>query len=229
VRVDGEAVRWHLAAEFLRLTGRARLRLTGTSMLPAARPGDVLSICMSGASHALPGDIVLFARNGRLVAHRVVERVISQDRPFWITRGDRLRHNDPPVSRDELLGRITAIQRGNRRIVPRLTFWSRLASWLLCRSEFCTRVMVHFTRRDGARVTYPGIGGSPQVLIPPLPPGAPFRSGLNWRTRDRQSQGPPPDRATTGSNASVSISKVAAGLSRHPENGGVKPPLRYRD
>ena len=31
------------------------------------------------------------------------------------------------------------------------------------------------------------------------------------------------------SNASVSISNVATGLPRHPENGGVKPPLRYRD
>jgi hypothetical protein len=30
-------------------------------------------------------------------------------------------------------------------------------------------------------------------------------------------------------NASVSISNVAARLPRHPENGGVKPPLRYRD
>jgi hypothetical protein len=121
-------------------------------MLPAAWPGDVLSICRSGAIQALPGDIVLFARNGGLVAHRVVERVIDHGTRFWITRGDRLRDNDPPVSQEELLGRITAIQRGNHRIVPRLTFWGRMASWILRRSEFCTRVLLHFTRPVRARV-----------------------------------------------------------------------------
>jgi hypothetical protein len=117
-------------------------------MLPAAWPGDILSISSCDARQALPGDIVLFTLDGRLVAHRVVERVSDQGSSYWITRGDSLSCNDPPVSQDQLLGRISAIQRGNRRLVPRLTLWSRTASWIIRRSEFCTRVLLHFRRPE---------------------------------------------------------------------------------
>jgi len=47
---------------------------TGASMLPAVWPGDVLSVCRGSSTQALPGDIILFARQGRLFAHRVVEK-----------------------------------------------------------------------------------------------------------------------------------------------------------
>jgi len=134
-----ETLGCELAAEVPRSWGRLRLRATGASMLPAVWPGDALYVCRRSATQALPGDIILFARQGRLVAHRVVERTIHQGAPFWITRGDRLDHHDPQVSSHELLGRITSIQRGHRRIIPRLTFRGRIASWTLRRSEFCTR------------------------------------------------------------------------------------------
>ena len=137
-----------LAAEVLRSSGRLRLRATGASMLPAVWPGDVLCVCRRSATQALPGDIILFARQGRLFAHRVVERTFHQGAPYWITRGDTLDHHDPQVSSHELLGRITSIQRGSRRIVPRLTFRGRIASWILGRSEFCTRVLLHFSRKQ---------------------------------------------------------------------------------
>jgi hypothetical protein len=145
---DRETLGCELAAEVLRSSGRLRLRVSGASMLPAVWPGDVLSVCRRSATQALLGDIILFVRQGRLIAHRVVERTIHQGAPYWITRGDALDHHDPQVSSRELLGRITFIQRGHRRIVPRLTFWGRIASWILRRSEFCTRVLLHFSRKQ---------------------------------------------------------------------------------
>ena len=63
-----------LAAEVLRTSGRLRLRATGASTLPAVWPGDILSVRSHEVVEALPGDIVLFVREGRLVARRVVER-----------------------------------------------------------------------------------------------------------------------------------------------------------
>ena len=33
-------------------------------MLPAVWPGDVLSVCRGSSTQALPGDIILFARQG---------------------------------------------------------------------------------------------------------------------------------------------------------------------
>ena len=137
-----ETLGCELAAEVLRSSGRLRLRATGASMLPAVWPGDILSVRSHDAAEALPGDIVLFGREGRLVAHRVVERTLCQDRIQWVTRGDSVGGNDAPVSSHQLLGRVTAIERGHRRIVPRLTFFGRIASWILGRSEFCTRVVL---------------------------------------------------------------------------------------
>jgi hypothetical protein len=131
-----------LAEEVLRSGGELRLRVTGSSMLPAVWPGDILSVRSQDVANALPGDIVLLKRKGRLVSHRVVQRTLCQDRIQWVTRGDRLGYDDAPVFSHEVLGRVTAIVRGSRRIVPRLTFWVRITSWILRRSEFCTRVLL---------------------------------------------------------------------------------------
>jgi hypothetical protein len=67
-----------------------------------------------------PGDVVLCARHGGFSAHRVVHRGAGvppvkhgQDAhaTVLVTRGDSLREPDPPISPDELLGRVTAILR----------------------------------------------------------------------------------------------------------------------
>ena len=62
---------------------------------------------------------MLFSREGRLFAHRVVRKVRSRGECCWITRGDSLPQDDPPVSREELLGRVTAVLRGGASIDPR--------------------------------------------------------------------------------------------------------------
>jgi len=154
VTAERETLECQLAAEVVRSFGELRLRAAGSSMLPAVWPGDVLSVCGRNPDQALPGDIILFARDGRLFAHRVVKKAIHQGTPYWITRGDRLDRHDPQVSPHELLGRITSIHRGHRRIIPRLTFWGQAASWFLRRSDFSTRLLMYFhhrgteTRRD---------------------------------------------------------------------------------
>jgi hypothetical protein len=184
-----ETLGCELAAEVLRSSGRLHLRATGASMLPVVWPGDILSVRNHDTAEALPGDIVLFAREGRLVAHRVVERTLCQDRIQWVTRGDSVSDNDAPVSSHELLGRVTAIVRGHRRIAPRLTFWGRIASWILRRSEFCTRVLLRLRgRRRGRSWGYAPPdsileirerGAVREILPPPI--GAP----VLWRRGSR--------------------------------------------
>jgi hypothetical protein len=109
-------------------------------MLPAVWPGDVLSVRSRDVVEALPGDVVLFGRDGRLVAHRVVERTLCRDRVQWVTRGDSVGGNDAPVYSHELLGRVTAIERGSQRLTPHQSLAGRLISWILRRSDFCTRL-----------------------------------------------------------------------------------------
>jgi hypothetical protein len=135
-----ETLGCELAAEVLRSFGKLRLRTTGASMLPTVWPGDVLSVRRHNFEEALPGDIVLFVREGRFVAHRVVERTLGKNGIQWVTRGDSVGGNDAPVSSHALLGRVTAIERGSRRLTPHLSLAGRLLSWVLSRSDLSTRL-----------------------------------------------------------------------------------------
>ncbi len=63
-----------LAAQALRSFGELRLCVTGSSMLPAVRPDDQLLIRHCRIEEAGQDDIVLFIRQRRLFAHRVVAR-----------------------------------------------------------------------------------------------------------------------------------------------------------
>ena len=135
-----------LVFEVVGSLGEARLPAGGSSMLPSIRPGDVLEVHRESMAGVSKGDIVVFEREARLVTHRVVEKVIGPGGTLLITRGDAMRAADPPVAPEELLGRVTAVLRGGRRLDPRLTRWARVASWLIARSEFCTRVARRLSR-----------------------------------------------------------------------------------
>jgi hypothetical protein len=105
----------NLAADILRAGGSIRLRALGTSMLPSIWPGDVLNIESMAPEYAVLGDIVLVERNHRFFIHRLIEKHNSG----WITCGDSLPHNDLPVPPSSLLGKVSAIHRGHRVIVPK--------------------------------------------------------------------------------------------------------------
>ena len=80
---------------------------------------------------------------GRLFVHRVVDRKVaaaadSPEESCLITRGDRLRHDDPPVSSLELLGRVVSIERDNRKVELPATRSNRLIVRLLQSSDRVT-------------------------------------------------------------------------------------------
>jgi signal peptidase I len=104
-----------LAAEVAGKFGRVRIRVLGTSMAPAILPGDVLSVVRADAAQVSPGEIVVFTRPGRIVAHRVVAKR-NEPGGVLITQGDRLRREDAPVFGDELIGRVTQVERRGARI-----------------------------------------------------------------------------------------------------------------
>jgi signal peptidase I len=134
--------KYELASEVLDIFGHARLPVTGISMLPAMWPGDSLEIVRQESAAIRRGDVVVFRRDGRFVVHRVIQK--NGDR--LLTQGDHLTRPDAPVPLSEVLGCVAAIERGGRRMHPRLTAWTRMVSWVLSRSEFCTRVAMHLAR-----------------------------------------------------------------------------------
>jgi signal peptidase I len=110
-----------LAGEVIRNFGEVRLRVFGTSMVPSVLPGDLVLIQRAMLEEILPGEIAVFLRMGRLFVHRVADRKVmattgGDKELFLITRGDRQRDNDSPVSSSELLGRVVSIERERRNI-----------------------------------------------------------------------------------------------------------------
>jgi len=132
-----------LAEEVVRAFGEVRLRVFGTSMVPSILPGDLVLIQRASLHEISPGEVVLFLQEGRLFVHRVVGRKVaaSADRPeesWLITRGDRLRHEDPPVTAPELLGRLVSIERDNQKVELPAHEPSRLIVRLLQSSDRVT-------------------------------------------------------------------------------------------
>jgi signal peptidase I len=107
-----------LAAEVAGRFGGVRLRVVGCSMAPAIHPGDLIYVQRIGVTGVLPGDIVVFTREGRLVVHRVMARTSRGIEPSLVTRGDHTRRDDVPICDSALIGRVTNIVRGNSQIPP---------------------------------------------------------------------------------------------------------------
>lgn len=98
------------------------MRVRGTSMAPAIRPGDMICIERAGVGEIQIGEVAVFARDGHLVAHRVARIEAGVDGWHLVTRGDRAQHADAPVLGSELLGRAVSIERGHRCFHPRAGF-----------------------------------------------------------------------------------------------------------
>lgn len=134
------ASKCELAGEVLRSFGTLRLQVTGWSMLPAIWPGDILYFERAEPSELSKGEIVLFSRDRRLFAHRVLKTGAKA----IVTRGDAMRHTDPAVAHDELLGKVAAIARDGKRFQPRTrpSFSQRAIGALVRSSDFAARVIV---------------------------------------------------------------------------------------
>jgi len=133
-----------LAETILRRFGMLRLKVTGCSMLPSIWPGDILLIHRQDIRQVIPGTIVLFSREGKLIAHRVICKADDSDNPCVVTRGDSLPSPDSPVTASELLGKIASVFHSGEWIEPRvrLGLGARLMVALLSHCSLGTRVLL---------------------------------------------------------------------------------------
>lgn len=104
----------------LRKRGWAFLKVSGKSMFPWIREGDIVFLRYTGMREICRGDVVVFEKNGTLCVHRVlairgkgsqVENGIS-----LITKGDATVDADSPVSRGEFLGKVEFVYRRNKEV-----------------------------------------------------------------------------------------------------------------
>jgi len=138
---EEHAVKCELAGEVLRSFGRLRLQVTGWSMLPSIWPGDTLLLERVPTDGIAEGDIILFGRDRRLFAHRVVR--VCGVRGI-LTQGDAMTQMDLPVRENEFLGRVSSIVRNGRLVEPRrsLSFGERVVAAMVRRSGTVARVLV---------------------------------------------------------------------------------------
>jgi signal peptidase I len=168
-----------LTGEIVRTFGEVRLRVFGTSMVPSILPGDLISVQRAGVSEISIGEIVLYAREERLFAHRVVGAALVSDsgglqveptpvsgglhasleafsvkveptpvQERLITRGDRLRYDDPAISSAELVGRVISVERKGAKIDFSVWHgeWTRPLIRLLRASDFAANVYVRIVK-----------------------------------------------------------------------------------
>jgi signal peptidase I len=137
---ESDAVKCELAAEVLCSSGKLRLQVTGWSMLPSIWPGDTLLVECVDPSKMAEGEIVLFRRDRRLFAHRIVRSEASD----IVTRGDSVPAADAPVEKGEILGRVASIMRLGKSVQPRtsLRVRDRVIAAAVQRSEFAARLLV---------------------------------------------------------------------------------------
>lgn len=150
-----ERVGSELIADVLRSGREVRLRVRGSSMLPSFWPNDtIVARPLAPASPSI-GQIIVFVRDGRLVAHRIAS-IIERDATVisLITRGDALTASDPPIGLGDVLGIVVSIVRDGREItIPSPTFVPSLLMTLfaaiLRQSDVMRRVAlkVHAMRR----------------------------------------------------------------------------------
>ncbi len=87
------------------------------SMLPAIRPGDMLTVNPSSPAELRRGDILLIQADNDWIVHRLLAlRTIDND-THAVTQGDNADRPDAAIPLDQVLGKVTEISRSGH-IVP---------------------------------------------------------------------------------------------------------------
>lgn len=98
---------------------RVTFRAQSTCMYPSVRPGDVLHIESRTIEEVAVGDVAVCRKEGYLFGHRVIGKRVDNGRPHIVTRPDRsIRGDDGPTYDEDVLGVVTSIERGGKRIKP---------------------------------------------------------------------------------------------------------------
>jgi signal peptidase I len=142
-----------LAEEIVRTFGEVRLRVFGTSMVPAILPGDLVTVQRATLQEISVGEVILYFRQSRLFVHRVVGRSSTDalERSSLITRGDRLLHDDdPPVFAIDLLGRVVHLERDHRVVELRAGAMNPLLDRALQSSERATYLYLRLAALRGS-------------------------------------------------------------------------------
>jgi signal peptidase I len=103
-----------LARSTLKAGTSFQFRTSGSSMYPFIKDGDVITVAPLPPKAPSLGDVLVFIHEQarRLFVHRVTKR----DGGFYVTRGDSAHFDDGMISRTNLLGYVTRVERNGKKI-----------------------------------------------------------------------------------------------------------------
>lgn len=113
-------------------------------MSPLIKDGDILTVSPLFRSAPALGEVVAFTDplTGRLLVHRV----IAKKGQAYLIKGDRVRGPDGVIGLDNILGRLTGIERDRKTIRFGLGP-ERLIILLLCRMSSCLPLLCSLGQR----------------------------------------------------------------------------------
>jgi signal peptidase I len=162
-QIERRAACCELVAEVARSAGQVRLIVSGASMLPALWPGDLVTVRRCEAAELQPGSIAVYRREEKLIAHRIVRITAGE----LIARGDSRPRCDRPVAVSAVIGVVDGIVRNGRRVSAEPSPGRTVVSWMLRRSELCTRLLLRVSAVCGRRAAADAV----REPAPPLPLG----------------------------------------------------------
>jgi signal peptidase I len=128
VWINGAKIFPELISDLLTDGRKVQFRAPGDSMYPTICDGDVITVMPIETASITIGDIILYRHKSGVAAHRVVRTENKSDSHFrssdlsphhyFILRGDAAVVFDDPVSADQILGKVTFIEREGHRIDP---------------------------------------------------------------------------------------------------------------
>jgi len=114
----------------------ARVPVTGRSMTPFLRDGDVVTLRAVPFSSLRWGDIIFFrSADDRPVMHRIVRWRRRGGRTLVQTAGDAVGGLDPPVGEEGILAKVCSVERrrnalGGRKINMESSRWRAIGGFL---------------------------------------------------------------------------------------------------
>jgi hypothetical protein len=90
-----------------------RIRVTGRSMAPFLKGGEILTIIQKPAFSLRTGDLILFkTMHDSGLVHRIIRKRKAEDGALWfLTKGDALTAFDQEIPESSILGRVCKIER----------------------------------------------------------------------------------------------------------------------
>ncbi|GEM_PF-4051453 len=134
-----------LIPEMLSAKGKAALKMYGSSMSPLLAEGRVVEVVPFTGQKIRAGDIVCFKSKSQLTAHRVVKLLPPgpSGENFFLTKGDNVRTFDLPLSSQQILGKVAAIEK--RSITT--PFW-RIANALIAKASYLEGAFPEFKAKN---------------------------------------------------------------------------------